>query len=467
MEHEQIGIPLAQLGRPRRVIVVGAGVAGLTAAYYLSKLGLDVHVFDAASRAGGLIHTSLERERYLVEHGAYAYPAQQEHLDGLARELSINTLERTAAVRKQFIYSDGELHPVPTTALGLIGSRLITGVGKLRALAELFIRTHSEEGETIAQFVRRRAGSEMLDNLVTPFVSSRWAGDPEALEVKSSFAKLFELEEKYGSIARAAFKEKGVLAPPDIVSYRWGMSTLSARLEETLGDALHFKTPVEHVGLNERGRPVVAFRGHDEKMVADAVVVATNTSAAPPLISTIAPRAAQLIASITSCPLAVVHTAFDRRDVSTKPKGRGYIVPRTENVRSLGTLFSSTLFENRAPEDETLFTSYVGGATDPEACVLDDEELVNTVRKDLHMTMGIGAKPTFVCIKRIREALPQYAVGHTRRIFEVDQCIDTVPGLFLTGNYFNGTQIPAIIDHARRTALKVRAWLRRAVKSEE
>jgi oxygen-dependent protoporphyrinogen oxidase len=246
------------------------------------------------------------------------------------------------------------------------------------------------------------------------------------------------------------------------------MGTLCARLAEEIGVALYLKTSVEHVGLNERGCPVVSFRDHKETMMADAVVVATNVSAVSSLIRTIAPRAAQLVANISSCPLAVVHTAFDKRDVPMKPRGRGYSALRTENVRSLGTLFSSTLFEHRAPSDEVMFTSYVGGAMDAEACDLDDEELANTVRRDLHITMGISEKPTFVAIKRIEKAFPQYAVGHTRRVFEIDQHIDAVPGLFLTGNYLGGTQIPAIADHARRTALKVRAWLRqtKSVKHE-
>jgi len=467
VDHEQLDISAPTFPkRPRRVIVVGAGIAGLTAAYYLNKLGLEVHVFDGAGRVGGLIRTCFEKNRYLVEYGPNSYPAKHEHLEGLSRELSIDRFELSGASRRQFVYSDGTLHRVPTTLLKLMGSRLLTGVGKVRAFAEPFVRSHSKEGETIAQFVRRRAGEEILDNVVAPFIAGTWAGDPESLELRSSGSKILELEEKYGSVARGAFKEKGALELGDIVSYRWGLGTLPARIQEILGNSIHLKTQVSGVGFNEHGRPVVSFSDHDEHMVADAVVVATNASAAAPLIATLAPRASQLIANITSCPLAVVHTAFNSRDIPMRVSGRGIFIPRTQSVRSLSVAFSGALFEHRSPDGEVLLTSYVGGATDPDAIGLDDEELANIVRKDLHMTMGISVKPTFMRIKRLAEAIPQYSVGHTRRIFEIDQCVEAVPGIFLTGNYLGGIRIPEVIDHARRTAMKVRAWLRKPVKSE-
>ena len=461
--HSDIAVPVSS-GRPQRVIVVGAGIAGLTAAYYLNKLGLEVHVFDGAGRAGGLVQTRFEKERYLVEYGPSSHPAKHEHLEGLSRELSIDRFELTGRSRRQFIYSDGSLHQVPTTLLKLMSSRLITSVGKMRVLAEPFVRSHSKEGETVAQFLRRRVGEEFLDNVAAPFIANAWAGDPEVIELKASNSKLLELEEKYGSIAKGAFKEKDALSQQDVVSFRWGMGTLPARMQEVLGKAIHLKTAVKNVGFNERGNLVVTFQGHDEQMAADAVIVATNASAASPLIATVAPRAAQLASNITSAPLAVVHTAFNRRDIPMRVNGKGILVPRLQSARSLGVLFSGALFEHRSPDGEVLLTSYIGGSTDPDALNLDDEEMVNVVRRDLHITMGISDKPTYMSIKRIKEAIPQYAVGHTRRIFDIDQSLDQVPGVFLTGNYLGGIGVPDVIDHARRTAMKVRAWLRRTDK---
>lgn len=445
------------------MIVVGAGVAGLTAAYYLNKLGLDVYVFDGAGRVGGMVQTRFEKEQYLVEYGPSCFPAKHEHLEGLSRELSIDGLELHGRSRKQFIYSDGVLHQVPTTFFRLMGSRLITSVGKMRMLGELFVRSRSKEGETVAQFVRRRAGEELLDNIVAPFIANAWAGDPEVLELKASYSKLLEMEDKYGSIAKAAFKEKGLLSTRDVVSYRWGLGTLPARLQEILGGAIHLKTMVKNVGFNESGRSAVAFHDHEEHMTADAVVVATNASSASRLIETIAPRASRLISNITSAPLAVVHTAFNKRDIPVNVNARGIYIPRLQSVRSLKISFSGAMFEHRSPDGEILLTSYVGGASDPDAVSLDDDELTNLVRRDLHMTMGIGEKPAYMSVKRIDEAIPQYAVGHARRVFEIDQHLDQVPGVFLTGNYLGGACIPDVIDHSRRTAMMVRAWLRKPV----
>ncbi len=245
------------------------------------------------------------------------------------------------------------------------------------------------------------------------------------------------------------------------VSYRWGMGTLPARLEESLGGRIKLAAPISGIHLGEDGRLFVAAGNPQRKLEADAVVVATSAQAAAPIIEALAPAAAAALRDITSCSLAVVHTAFKCEDVRARVSGFGMLIPRETNVRLLGSIYSSALFEGRAPKDEVLLTNFIGGVADPDIMSADDDEIVREVRRGLHATMGITAKPTFVKIVRHAQAIPQYAPGHAQRIERIALDLEHVPGVYLTGNYFNGISVADTIADARKTAEAVRGWLSR------
>jgi oxygen-dependent protoporphyrinogen oxidase len=440
--------------------VVGAGIAGLTAAYYLNKCGFDVRVFEREKRTGGLIRSSWREEKYLLEHGPNTYPSSSENMARLSRELSLDEAEMRAN-GERLVYWDGTMRPVPWSPSAIFTTKLLSTVGKARLMAEPLVRSKSPEGETLAQFVRRRGGAEVLEAIADPFVSGVWAGDPEELEVKTSLPRLYELERKYGSVMRGAAKEKCLLGGREIASYRWGMGTLPARLEEVLKQSIKLDTRVDGILRDEDDRIFVVAGDPQRRLEVDAVVIATDAKSAAALVEPFLPRSAEILGGIPFCPLAVVHTAFANRDLGTKLKGFGFFVPRSANVRMLGTVFSSSLFDNRAPSDETLLTSYIGGVHDRDVLGASDDEIVTEVRKGLHLTMDINSKPHYAKVTRLENAIPQYAVGHSRNLDLLGEDLRSFPGVFLTGNYFAGTSVSDTIGHARRVANDLRLILSR------
>jgi oxygen-dependent protoporphyrinogen oxidase len=443
----------------RRVIVVGAGIAGLACAYYLNKYGYDVRIFEREDSVGGMIQTSWRENKYLIECGPNTYLSSSDHITSLTRELSLDRLEMRNKSKERFIYWDGALRLVPNGPLSLLKTKLLSPVGKARLLAEPLIRSQSFEGETLASFVRRRGGVEVLETLVDPFVSGVWAGDPGELELRAVMPKIFELEQKHGSIIRGISKEKTSFKKHDMLSYRWGMGTLPARLEEVLRRKLKLNTGVKEIIRDEDGRLFACIAEKDRRLEADAVIVATSPYAAAHLIDKQSPRTAVELMNIEFCPITVVHTAFKKKDVGFKVRGFGFLVPRVANVRILGTLFSSALFDHRAPKDEVLLTTFIGGATDPDAIGLSDDDIMREVRKGLHITLGINTKPEFTKITRLKHAIPQYKVGHTHRLKRIDKEMERLPGLYLTGNYFSGISVSDTIGHAKQTAETARAFL--------
>lgn len=448
----------------KKVIVIGAGIAGLAAAHSLRKHGFEVEILERETVAGGSVRSSLRDERYLVELGPNAFLASAEPIQRLARELSIDPLivGSDELSRNRYIYRGGTTHRLPAGPLSFLKSGLLSASGKARLMLEPFVRSRSAEGETLAAFVKRRAGAEVLDALVDPFVSGVWAGDAWELEVASVFPKIVEVEREFGSVLRGMKKLTRGVRKRGLLSFRWGMGTLTARLEEELRSRLRLGTTVQ--GLVQAGGGSRRWRAKladgSAPVEADAILVAAPAHAAAKLLL---PHDAKLFPALAAIPyasLAVVHTAHREADVPMKPDGFGLLIPRGEKIRMLGTIFSSAIFPGRCPRGEILLTSFIGGATDPGLVDLGDEEVVGEVRAGLKTTMGITEPPKFSALKRWGQAIPQYTVGHRDRVATIRAQLAEHPGLFLTGAYFDGVSVSDTIAHARAVVDDVVAYLK-------
>ncbi|OGQ21860.1 MAG: protoporphyrinogen oxidase [Deltaproteobacteria bacterium RIFCSPHIGHO2_02_FULL_44_16] len=443
----------------RRVIVVGAGIAGLATAYYLRKHGVDVKIFERGKAVGGLIRTTLEKERYLVEHGPIAFPSNEETLIKLARELSVDTqlVSSPASCQKRYVLRHGKLVALPLGLQSFLTTRALSFTGKLRLLAEPWISPCTEEEESIASFVRRRAGNEVLERLLDPLVSGIYAGDPEQLSMRSVFPHTMELEEEYGSVLKGMIKTRKNTQKraKTLSSFRWGMGTIPARLEEVLRRELQLQTTVDSVERLPQGSLSIRLEAPRRTFEADAVVLATPAWVTARLVASVAPGMTSPLVGIPYVSLVVVTTAFKRDQVPHKLDGFGCLIPRCERVRMLGSIWSSTLFSGRAASDEVLFTNFIGGALDSTAIELEDHEILSHISDGLEKTVGVMNVPTFVSIRRREQALPQYVLGHQKRIDDIVSEASRVPGLFLTGNYFSHVSVPGTIEHARTTADRV------------
>lgn len=455
-------------------IIIGAGISGLAAGYYLKKSGREVLLLESNDRAGGVIQ-SQDAEGFLIERGPNSLRGTHEFLD-LVEELNLMSELVTADPRAPaYVYVEGSLHPVPMSPPALINTKLISTSAKLRLLREPFIAARREDGEeSIASFVRRRLGPEILDHLIAPFVSGVYAGDVEELSIQASFARLAEFEAEAGSILRGAWRAarhrrnktaepKRSLRPYRLCSFRRGLQTLPQALARALGDSLLTEACITHISANKQPKSFPQFqvslehRGEKKTFAAAALIMTAPAGAAARLLGECAPEVAELIADVPYAPLASVPLGYRAEQLSRTLDGFGFLVPRKAGLRTLGSVWNSSLFRDRAPEGWVCLTNFVGGATDPEAVGLKDEELIQIVHGDLAKVLGIRGEPRRLPLTHHQRAIPQYVLGHASRIAKVEAALDNRPGLRLAGNYLRGVSLGDCIKQAKQVAEGVMA----------
>jgi len=450
-------------GPKASVVVIGAGIAGLTTAFRLKEAGINVTILEQSSSAGGCIRT-ISQNGYLLELGPNTFLNSSERLWKLARAVGLegDRIETPQKIsRRRFVFKKDSLIKV-TGGPGILFSPLLSIRARARLLGEPFIKPLRDGvDESLAGFVRRRLGGEVLDNLVTPFVSGIYAGDPERLSLASVFPRLSTVEKKYGSILRGMKELKSDLKSSGLGSFKGGIGMLSAALESALKDELKKDTRVIGIDrVNDIFRVKTEKSGEASDLLAGAVILATPAYSASGLIEPLSDSAGHALAGIEYAPILVIHTGFKSSDVPYQLDGFGFLVPRRNRVRQLGCLWSSSLFAGRAPSENVLLTSFMGGMLDKEAMDLSNDDIMRTVLKDLSKTLSIKSRPQFACITRYTHAIPQYHIGHQKRIADVASALEKIRGLFLTGSYFRGISVADTIEHAEGAAENAVNYLR-------
>jgi oxygen-dependent protoporphyrinogen oxidase len=305
-----------------------------------------------------------------------------------------------------------------------------------------------------------------LDRLVGPFVSGIYAGDPEQLSLRAAFPKLYEAEKSAGSVIRGSLKlgvkagEKTVTRPkprPGLLSFRAGNETLVRSLASALGPAIRYNVTVNEIGhADHRFHLKLQSPAEAEELVCDQLVLATPTGASARLLQAVAPAASSALERISYAPVAVVSLGYKREQVRNSLLGFGFLAPRSSRMRTLGSVWNSSLFPSRAPQGHVLLTSFVGGATDPSAAALSEEELGSLVHREIAPILQISGDPAVARVTRYSRAIPQYNLGHLERLQEVQAAIAQVPGLRVIGNYWKGPSIGACVEHSLAVAEEIR-----------
>ncbi len=438
-------------------IVVGAGISGLACAFTLRKAGVDAQVLEASPRAGGVI-ASEARDGFLLELGpqSFSYTAA---LRSLCTELGIaDQVVEAPARAPRYVLIDGELRAVPLSPAAMLASSLLSTKTRWRIARDAFGTTHSPgEDESIAAFVRRKFGEELLDRLVAPFVSGIYAGDPERISLRAAFPQLYEAEKSAGSairgMMRAAKSRKGPRERPTLLSFRRGNETLVRALAQKIrsGSRLRFGAEVLGIGVRRQTGTVrfeVRIRegGKEQVAVSERLVLATPADVAGALLRDVNAAFGPVLGGIEYAPVAVASLGYRREDVGHSLDGFGFLVPRSSGLRMLGSVWNSSLFPERAPPGHVLLTSFVGGATDPSAAELSSRDLVALVHREVAPVLQIRAAPVFSHVQVYRRALPQYNIGHRERLMALERLCSDLPGLFLVGNYFRGPAIGSCVE---------------------
>jgi oxygen-dependent protoporphyrinogen oxidase len=428
------------------VVVVGGGVAGLTCALRLGARGLDVVVLERGDEPGGNVRTHADGG-FRIEWGPHTFLGSADHVFDLVDDLALagDLCAPRPAAKARFIARGGRLHAAPSGPWSFLTTRLLSGRAKWQLATEPLRPSRGEESDTAAMFFARRFGPEAARVLAGAFVAGVYAGDPDALSAAAAFPLFWGFEQETGSMVRgalrharrrkAAFAARGLEPRRGLFSFTGGLGRLTAALGEALGPRLRLGVPVDRVARDGAGGYVVEAGAATWR--ARAAVVATPPGPAAGLLRGLDADLATLLDGIPMAPVAVVSLGYDER-VGEVPDGFGFLAPRGEGVRSLGVLFPSRLFGDRAPAGGDLFAGFVGGVADRAALALDDDALVAIVRGDLERLTGATRSPTFTRVRRHPTAIPQLVVGHLERLRSVAARLAAHPGLCLAGNYLKG-----------------------------
>lgn len=453
------------------VLVVGGGISGLTTAFRLQQRGHNVELFESAKRAGGVIG-SKRRDGFLYETGPNSTLDTTPLIDLLLADLGIASerVDAGALASTRFIVQNEALVPLPGSPREFIKTPIFSRRAKLRLLREPFIgRYRNGTEESIAAFVRRRLGTEFLDYAVDPFVSGIYAGDPEEISVAAAFPRLFALEQKYGSLFRGmifgAWERKSNPETAKNVarsfSFREGMQTLPNALAKAL-PTIRLESRIERIRRNNEGALLIESKDLDSpiRRQARAVVIATPAYAAADMVRDAAPEAARSLAEITYAPIIIVSRGYRRDAIGHSLAGFGFLVPRKERRWILGSLFTSSMFPGRAPENGALITTFAGGRRNQKIAAVSDEYIDWTVREELEMLLGAQGEPLSQEIYRWPRAIPQYTIGHLDRLRQVEEAEAATPGLFFCGSYRGGMSVGDCIKSAHAMAERVDRWLK-------
>lgn len=441
------------------VAVIGGGITGLTAAWHLKKQGRNVVVFEAAPVSGGAIRSHRD-EGWLHEAGPNSLLERSKAVASFidAVGLGARRIYASDAAKNRYVVRGGQLMALPTSPVGFLKTRLFSTRAKIRLLSEPFrTRSSSNCEESVATFVQRRLGREFLDYAINPFVGGVYAGDPRQLSVRHAFPKLHALEQKHGSLFRGAFKERNTSGGPKgrIFSFPNGLAELPAAIVRSLGDAVWFSNRVTQVRRTDAHWEIVSeSRGTKWANRFSSVICAMPGDALAGLPFEEVPGADRLsvLREINHPPVVSVFMGFRRKDVMHPLEGFGLLVPEVEQRNILGTLFSSTLFPGRAPDEMVGLTSFVGGVRSPELTSLDDLDLARLVGNELRELLRANGPIQYLDVRRWPRAIPQYALGYDR-YKEIFSAIEAAaPGLLIGGNARDGISISSCIESGIRLA---------------
>ena len=436
------------------VAIIGAGITGLTAAFTLNRAGVPVTVFEAGDRVGGAIR-SLRQDGYLAEFGPNTILETSPKIARVIQDagLASRRLDPAPEAGSRYVVRYKRPVAMPGSPLGFLTTDLFTLGAKLAVLREPFVPPRRDGvEESIAGFVVRRLGREFLDHAIDAMVAGVYAGDPSRLSVQQAFPKLAALEANYGSLIKGQIlgardrRKSGEIAKDRAPKFSFdeGLQVLPDTLRERLGGTVQLNTSVTRLARKEGGWRVEFRTASDESRSDHSAVIYAGTAfqLAGLQVGTfdslldLSP-----FSEIRHPPVASVVLGFRREDVAHPCRGFGALIPKVEGFKILGTIFSSSLFPNRAPAGHLTLTSYIGGERHPELAALPPEELVGLTLHDLRVLFGVKGTPTFRHCAFYPRSIPQYNLGYGRFRGLMTDIEKNFPGLYFAGHYRDGISL--------------------------
>jgi oxygen-dependent protoporphyrinogen oxidase len=465
-----------------RVVIVGAGISGLALAYRLQQRipSAAITVLEQNTRPGGTIWTE-RREGFQVEIGPNGFLDNKPGTLALCRDLELDKRLETASegsARNRYLFLNGKLRPLPGSLGSFLRTDLLSWRGKLQLLLERFRKPrHDGADESIDAFARRRAGPETAEVLADALVTGIHAGDPRLLSIRSTFPRLAEMEAKHGSVmkglaisarrrrAEAAARGETARRPGRMWSFRDGMRVLVETLRDRLAQPPILGVTIRGLdrqpgesGINAQVEWQIHGDGN-ERWMADAVVLTCPAYQQAAILADLDEELADRIGGIAYNRIAVIALGYSRNDVPRDLDGFGYIAPQRERRDLLGVQWCSSIFPGRAPAGMVLLRVMSGGWHRAEVAGWDDTRLLEAVRSELRLAMGVTAAPRFHHIVRWNRAIPQYLLGHQQRVAWIEERLKRHSGLFVGGNAYHGVALNDCTERAEVLAESVREYV--------
>ena len=436
------------------IVVIGAGITGLTTAYWLKKGGKDVEVLEKEERFGGQIHT-FHVDGYLFESGpntgVLSSPEAVELFNSIAADCQVDIARSSA--KRRLVWKKDSFTALPTSLSTAITTPLFTTYDKLRILGEPFRAKGSDPNESVADMVKRRLGNSYYNYAVDPFIAGIYAGDPTKLITRYALPKLYQLEQNYGSFIRGAIKkakekkgERERLATKDVFSPNHGMEQIVKALAKNI-DEKNIVLGANNLSVapQEDGSYSVTYtnsQGNECVVRANKVITTCGAYALPQVLPFVTEAEKQALSNLTYAPVVQVGVGIKYVNNHTL-NAFGGLVPTIEQQKLLGVLFTSACFDNRAPQNSTTLSFFLGGMKDQDMVNKSDEEIVSLVKDALHRMLKVPNDVEIEAIKisRHQRAIPQYWANTEERIKAVQAVEQRYKGLIVAGNLRDGIGI--------------------------
>ncbi|WP_227937848.1 protoporphyrinogen oxidase [Alkalihalobacillus deserti] len=453
--------------KERRIAIIGGGITGLAAAHKLEKakekgMAIDYDLFEQKNRLGGKIETK-RINGFVIERGPDSYLARKESMSRLAKEVGLEDEMLFNDTGQAYVLKGNQLYPIPDGAvMGIptdikpfLNTRLLSPIGKLRAVGDFFYprMTSKNEDISLGHFFRRRLGNEVVDHLIEPLLSGIYAGNLDKLSLKATFPQYQQVEQKHGSLIRGMKDSKTKKANRNgvttksrgmFLTFRNGLESFIKAIESNLNaSSIHKNNSLTKI-YKQDGQFHLLLENGDIKIY-DEVIVTT-----PPKVS------AKLLADypyfsyldqMEATTVATIAMAYKEDQVKIPYEGTGFVVSKKSNHAITACTWTHKKWKHSTPEGYALLRAYVGRSGDSAIVSRSDEEILSAVLYDLNQIMKIEKQPEFFIVSRWKEAMPQYNVGHTFKMSKIKEDIArNLPGLYLAGGGYEGIGLPDCID---------------------
>lgn len=461
------------MSTPKKIVIVGGGITGLSAAFYLQKeleakgIPHKLTLIEASDRLGGKIKT-VHKEGYTIERGADSFLGRKLPAMRLAESLGLSDQLVRNSTGQAYIHIHNQLHKmpqgaymgVPTQLAALLFSDLYSIKGKLRAGLDFVLpKGKAVSDQSLGGFLRRRLGDELVENVIEPLLSGIYSGDVDKMSMMATFPAFYEVEQEHRSLIKGLRKtlpkqnRSTGKKPGQFYAYKGGFESIVEALKNALGEEqIVLNQAVEQIEKTTTGYEVLLQDG--EVYEADAVIMTTPHRTFPHLF-----KPYPLFEPLTEIPVssaANIAFAFDEAAIEDQIDGTGFVVSRNSDFRITACTWVHKKWPHTTPKGKILLRAFIGKPNDQEVVDLPDEELTAIVMNDLQRIMKIVGEPEFTVITRWKEKMPQYTVGHKERIDRVrGQMEKELPGIFLAGSSFGGVGVPDCIGQSEQVVAEV------------